>query len=83
MLCARIDINITQLVGRWRSDEMIKYLHVQADSIMRNYSRQMFEHGHFTYHGTDDVDNSETFLPSQAAPNNAARNITHPRHPDL
>lgn len=43
MLCAHIDRNITQLIGCWKSDEMLKYLHVQAAALMANYSRQMFE----------------------------------------
>jgi hypothetical protein len=77
MLCARIDLNIARLVGRWRSDEMLKYLHVQTDSLMHNYSRQMFEQGNFSYNQADYVSNSETFLPSTAVPEN-----THPRHPD-
>jgi hypothetical protein len=62
MLCAGIDRDITQLVGRWKSDEMLKYLHVQADAIMHNYSRQIFEQGHFSYNQSDDVQNSDTFL---------------------
>ena len=68
MLCARIDLNIAKLVGRWRSDEMLKYLHVQADSLMHNYSRQMFERGQFSYTPADDVENSAYFIPSPADP---------------
>jgi hypothetical protein len=67
MLCARIDRDVTQLVGRWKSDEMLKYLHVQADSLMHNYSRQMFEQGHFSYHREADVNDDATFLPHTAA----------------
>jgi hypothetical protein len=77
MLCARIDLNVTRLVGRWRSDEMLKYLHVQTAALMQNYSRQMLEFGHFSYNHTDDVRNSEYFLPSPVA-----RDNTHPLHPD-
>jgi hypothetical protein len=77
MLCARIDPNIIQLVGRWRYDKALKYLHVQAASLMQIYSRQMFENGHFSYNGTSDVANSEYFLPSPPAPKNS-----HPHHPE-
>ncbi len=30
LLCAHVDTDIIRLVGRWRSDEMLCYLHVQA-----------------------------------------------------
>jgi hypothetical protein len=83
MLCARIDLNIARLVGRWRSDEMLKYLHVQADSIMHNYSRQMFEQGHFSYHRDDDVTNSDTFCPTPVDNNTTTKTTdTHPLHPE-
>jgi hypothetical protein len=78
MLCARIDLDIARLVRRWRSDEMLKYLHVQADALMLNYSRQMFEQGNFSYNHLDDVGNRDTFLPALAAPEkptHATRNL--------
>jgi hypothetical protein len=77
MLCARIDLNITRLVGRWRSDEMLKYIHVQNASLMQNYSRQMLELGHFSYNRTDNIATSDYFLPSIAVPEN-----TRPPNPD-
>jgi hypothetical protein len=82
MLCAGIDRDVTQLVGRWRSDEMLKYLHVQADSIMHNYSRQMFEQGHFSYHHDDDVGNSDTFRPPPASRTNNYNNKKPTHHPE-
>jgi hypothetical protein len=32
------------LVGRWRSDEMLRYLHVQAEPTMRGFSARMLQH---------------------------------------
>ena len=39
------DTDIISLIGRWRSDKMLRYLHVQAEAIMRNYSKLMIIHG--------------------------------------
>jgi hypothetical protein len=41
LLCAHVDTDIIRLLGRWRSDEMLRYLHVQAEPIMRDFSRRM------------------------------------------
>jgi hypothetical protein len=30
LLCAQVDTNIIKMVGRWRSDAMFRYLHLQA-----------------------------------------------------
>jgi len=48
LLCAQVDSDIIRLLGRWRSDEMLRYLHVQAEPVMRNFSSQMLQHGTFT-----------------------------------
>lgn len=41
LLVGKVDTNIISLLGRWRSDEMLRYLHLQAEPIMRNFSRIM------------------------------------------
>ena len=33
LLCAKVDTDQIRLIGRWRSDEMLQYLHVQAEPI--------------------------------------------------
>jgi len=48
LLCAHIDTDIIRLIGRWRSDEMLRYLHVQAKPVMRNFSSRMLSGG--SYH---------------------------------
>ena len=45
LLCSGVDHDIISLIGRWRSDEMMRYLHVQAEPIMRNFSKLMISHG--------------------------------------
>ena len=47
LLCSRVDTDIIRLVGRWRSDEMLRYLHVQAQPVMRDFSRRMITDGDF------------------------------------
>ena len=47
LLCSGVDTEIINLIGRWRSDKMLQYLHVQAEPIMRNYSKVMISHGNY------------------------------------
>ena len=55
LLCAHVDTDVIQLLGRWRSDEMLRYLHLQAEPVMRNFSRLMLAGGHFALHPNADV----------------------------
>mmetsp|Transcript_39571 Transcript_39571/g.114535 ORF Transcript_39571/g.114535 Transcript_39571/m.114535 type:complete len:260 (-) Transcript_39571:418-1197(-) len=48
LLCADVDTDRIRLIGRWRSDEMLRYLHVQAEPVMRNLSPRMLLGGHFS-----------------------------------
>ena len=41
LLVAGIDPDIIQLLGRWRSDEMMRYLHLTAEPIMKDFAKQM------------------------------------------
>ena len=34
LLVARVNTDIIRLLGRWRSDEMLRYLHLQAAPVM-------------------------------------------------
>jgi hypothetical protein len=55
LLCACVDPNIIRLVGRWRSDEMLCYLHLQAYPLMRSFARRMCSAGHFSLLPNQDV----------------------------
>jgi hypothetical protein len=48
LLCANVDTDIIHLLGRWRSDEMLRYLHVQAFPVVASLAPAMLLHGHFT-----------------------------------
>ena len=48
LLLAKVDPDVIRLIGRWRSDEMLCYLHVQAYPMMKDYARQMLSAGMYT-----------------------------------
>lgn len=50
LLCGKIDDNLIKLLGRWHSDAMIRYLHVQAEPLMRHFAKAMFNNGAYTFH---------------------------------
>jgi hypothetical protein len=45
LLCAKVNTDLIQLLGRWRSDIMLRYLYVQAQPVMRNFARLMVQGG--------------------------------------
>jgi hypothetical protein len=47
LLCANVDSNVIKLIGRWRSDEMLRYLHLQSYPQMRNMAPLMAAGGAF------------------------------------
>ena len=48
LLLSNVDPNIIRLIGRWKSDEMLRYLHVQAAPLMEDYSRRMITGGDYS-----------------------------------
>lgn len=48
LLCVNVDTDRIHLLGRWRSDEMLRYLHVQAVLVVAPIASPMLRHGHFT-----------------------------------
>lgn len=49
LLCADVDHDKIKLLGRWKSDAMIRYLHVQAVPAMRTLAQRMLAAGNFTF----------------------------------
>ncbi len=45
LLCAKVDTSHIRLFGRWRSDEMFRYLHVQAFPLIHPLASSMLQHG--------------------------------------
>ena len=47
MLCGGIDSDRIRLIGRWRSEEMYRYLHVQAQPVMSGVAAIMLRGGDY------------------------------------
>ena len=47
LLCGQVDSDIIKLVGRWRSDEMLRYLHLQAYPLVMHLAPLMVRGGKF------------------------------------
>jgi hypothetical protein len=52
LLCARVDTDMIRLIGRWRSDAMLRYLHVQAVPIMAPMAGHMLAGGDYSLRPT-------------------------------
>ena len=48
LLLGKVDSDVIRLIGRWRSDEMLRYLHIQAAPLMSDYSRIMLHAGDYS-----------------------------------
>ena len=49
LLTAKVDHDTIKLLGRWRSDTMIRYLHVQNGPVMAQHAQNMLQRGSFTF----------------------------------
>jgi hypothetical protein len=47
LLLGGIDTNVIKLMGRWRSDEMMRYLHVTAQALTHNHAHTMLAGGNY------------------------------------
>ncbi len=47
LLCAEVDTDKIRLLDHWRSDKMLRYLHIQAFPIVAPFATQMFNNGNF------------------------------------
>jgi hypothetical protein len=43
LLCAQVGTSTIKLLGRWQSDEMLRYLTVQAAPVMRDFAKRMLQ----------------------------------------
>jgi hypothetical protein len=66
LLCARVDDNIIKLVGRWRSDQMLRYLHLQAYPHMHTFANLMVTGGSFRLLHRQTIPNAAVPLLAQA-----------------
>eukprot|EP00957_Ditylum_brightwellii_P112765 8596676-Ditylum_brightwellii.AAC.1 len=47
LLLGNIDSDTIRLIGCWRSDEMLRYLHTTARQLMRNHAATMVANGNY------------------------------------
>ena len=47
LLAAQIDLDTIRLVGRWRNDKMLRYLHTTSKSFMDDLAVCMFQYGNY------------------------------------
>lgn len=47
---SNVDKDTIQLIGRWQSDAMLRYLHLQAQPVMQGFSRRMLVGGDYRFH---------------------------------
>ena len=62
LLCAHIDKDAIALLGRWKSDAMLRYLRIQAHVHSSNFAQRMLDSGAYTF-----VPGAS--LPAQVPPN--------------
>jgi hypothetical protein len=69
LLCAGVDKDAIQLLGRWKSDAMLRYLRIQAHTVSAHFSQNMLDHGGHTFApGTHSDANADAPLPEQTPP---------------
>ena len=49
LLCGNIDSDTIKLVGRWASDAMMRYLHQEAQPIMKRLAVTMLARGDYSF----------------------------------
>jgi hypothetical protein len=49
LLCGKVDMNLIQMLGRWHSDAMIRYLHMQAQPIVQHFAAKMYNNGNYSF----------------------------------
>ena len=49
LLCANIDHNTIQLLGRWKSDAIIRYLDIAANPQVHQHAHKMFTNGQASF----------------------------------
>ena len=47
LLCAGVGQDRIRMIGRWRSDELYRYLHVQAQPVMTGLAAAMLQGGSY------------------------------------
>ena len=76
LLCARVDKDNIQLLGRWKSDAMLRYLRIQAHVHANNFAQKMLDHGSYSFAPGTYTAECDMPLP-QEAPDDFAQVLDH------
>jgi len=57
LLCAQVDSDLIRLLGRWQSDVMLRYLHLQAQPVMKHFAKRMLTGGNYVLAPGQDIPN--------------------------
>jgi hypothetical protein len=49
LLCGKVDFDLFRILGRWHSDAMTRYLHMQAQPVTQNFAATMYNHGTYEF----------------------------------
>jgi hypothetical protein len=49
LLHGKVDLSNIRMMGRWHSDAMLRYIHVQAHPTLGNYAARMFNEGTYSF----------------------------------
>ena len=56
LMCANQPNDTIKLVGRWQSDAVLRYLHQDAQPVVKHLARKMFSHGTYNFLSSAEVD---------------------------
>ena len=56
LLCAHTSADVIQIIGRWKSDAMFRYLRTQALELTAGHSQDMLNHGAYTFAPSSSTD---------------------------
>jgi hypothetical protein len=46
---SNVDSDTIRLIGRWQSDAMLRYLHLQAQPVMQGFASRMLQGGDYVF----------------------------------
>ena len=49
LLCADVAPTTIRLLGRWKSDQMLQYLHIQSPTLVKGLAGRMVAAGDFSF----------------------------------
>jgi hypothetical protein len=80
LLCGKVDFDLIRIIGRWHSDAMIRYLHMQAQPGMQNFAATMFNNGTYEFLPDEMVLSTTWTMMNECASRRHSQTTYHPQH---